>query len=70
MTERLCKNPRCGKTFRPDNPARLYCCEDCKTLAKYTLRQSASTDPDKVKAAQPPRLLRFEDVLRKHGIMK
>ena len=69
MKEKTCKNPRCNKSFTPDNPAKLYCCEDCKTLNKYALRQSASTEPDKVKAAQAARRLRFEEVLRKHGII-
>ena len=66
--ERECKNPRCLKPFTPDNPARLYCCEDCKCLSKYAPKQSASTAPDKVKAARDARRLRFEEVMRKHGL--
>jgi len=69
MNERTCKNPRCNKPFTPDNPARLYCSEDCKYLNRYTLKGHASTAPDKVKASQDERRRRLEGVMRKHGLI-
>ncbi len=65
----LCKNPRCQKPFERDNPARLYCCEDCKYLNRYALKGHASDDPAKVKDAQAERRRRLEAVMRKHGLM-